>query len=299
MKYLAGIVGTYLTLALLAACGQGASVPLLSTPRSVAIPLAQATARVTSASVHAAAGPNLYVANFAGKVTIYAPGSESVLRTIVRGVNSPYALAFDTSRNLLVGDIGPHLVRVYAPGGERPLRTISHRVVDPQALALDSSGNLYVSNFCCNNTITVYAAGSAQLSRRISQGINEPGELAFDGPGNLYVPNLGNSTVTVYAPGTNNVLRTITQGVNHPTALAFDASGNLYIANIGNDTVTVYARGSTLLRTISRGVSPPDVASDRSGNLYVPQHFGNQYRNALCCRHHEYVAEDFPGDFYA
>jgi YVTN family beta-propeller protein len=42
-----------------------------------------------------AAGSNLYVANANNDtVTVYAPGSNTVLRTISQGVSSPYTLKF-------------------------------------------------------------------------------------------------------------------------------------------------------------------------------------------------------------
>jgi len=40
--------------------------------------------------------------------------------------------------------------------------------------------------------------------------------------------------------------------------LAFDRAGNLYASNYTTDTVTVYPPGgSSLLRTISKGISAP------------------------------------------
>jgi DNA-binding beta-propeller fold protein YncE len=89
------------------------------------------------------AGPNLYVANYLGYVTVYAPGSGSVLRTIKKGVNGPYALAFDGSGNLYVANCGLNC------GGMR------------------------------KGTATVYSAGRNKLLRTISQGVDQPHALAF------------------------------------------------------------------------------------------------------------------------
>jgi hypothetical protein len=49
--------------------------------------------------------PKISVANYGGAtVTVYAPGSKSVLRTISKGVRSPYVVAFDNSGDLYVAN---------------------------------------------------------------------------------------------------------------------------------------------------------------------------------------------------
>lgn len=103
-------------------------------------------------------------------MTVYAPGTTSVLRAISQGLNNPDSLAFDRSGNLYVANRGGNS----GSGGD---------------------------------TVTVYAPGSTSVLRTISQGLNGPVALAFDRTGNLYVANYSN--VTVYAPGSTSVLRTI------------------------------------------------------------------------------------------
>ena len=97
----------------------------------------------------------------ASTVTVYAPGSKNVLRTISQGVNAPYALAFDGSGDLYVANANANTVTVYASGGGTVLRTISKGVKYPDALAFDSYGNLYVAN-ASGYTVTVYAPGSTK-----------------------------------------------------------------------------------------------------------------------------------------
>jgi sugar lactone lactonase YvrE len=74
---------------------------------------------------------SLYVANCGfncgtktGSVTVYAPGSGSVLRTISQGVSVPNALGFDGSGNLYVVNYNK-TVTVYASGSTSVLRTRS------------------------------------------------------------------------------------------------------------------------------------------------------------------------------
>jgi DNA-binding beta-propeller fold protein YncE len=119
-----------------------------------AIAAAQSAA-TDSTSLPATVGAKLYVANGgASTVTVYAPDSKKLLRTISQGVVKPTALAFDGSGNLYVANCGSYCggkgsngtVTVYAPGKAKVLRTISQGVSSPQALAFDGSGNLYVAN---------------------------------------------------------------------------------------------------------------------------------------------------------
>jgi DNA-binding beta-propeller fold protein YncE len=311
MKKLWSFAGACFSAALLAACGGTSNG--LSTPVSVApqIGAHQSSARITSRPV--TEGPNLYIANGgypANTVTVYAPGSNSVLRTISQGVYQPQALAFDVGGNLYVANYGcfsgpscsptvPSTVTVYAPGSTSVLRTISQGVNTPAALAIDGTGNLYVANPADYpskgpSTVTVYAPGSNTVLRTISQGVDFPDALALDGSDNLYVANTNANTVTVYASGKTSILRTITQGVADPLALALDASQNLYVANCGKclssgtDTVTVYAPGrKNVLRTISDDVNRPNaLAFDASGSLNVANY---GCPSPFCRKIHEYA----------
>ena len=225
-------------------------------------------------------------------VTVYAPGSESVRRTITAGLTLPAALAFDGFGNLYVANNGGYTVTVYAPRSKNVLRTISQGVQSPAALAFDRNGNLYVANQGNNgfNTITVYAPGETTVMRTISQGIFFPVALAFDSSQNLYVVNCGEcygssggDSVTVYARGSNTLMRTLSD-VNVPYALTFDDTGDLYVANFGcpstyckkyheyaHSTVTVYHPGSnTKFRTIREGLRYPiRLAFNELGDLVV------------------------------
>lgn len=89
---------------------------------------------------------NLYVANtyanevaFQGtgnSVTVYAPGSTSVLRTVTQGIQTPVALGFDDAGDLYVANRGNSTVTEYAPGSTSVSRTIFRGINDPAAVAL-------------------------------------------------------------------------------------------------------------------------------------------------------------------
>ncbi len=195
-------------------------------------------------------------------VTVYAPGSTTVLRTISQGISEPNAAAFDGSGNLYVANTAwvrndQASVTVYAPGSGSVLRRIVKRGFFPTKLALDGSGNLYVAwvtprdKDITGGEVTVYAPNSTSVLRTMPYAHQEPLALAFDTTGNLYVLLMpcvayGLGSVVVYAKGTTTVLRTISQGL--PTDLTVDGAGNLYVY-IGSQ-IKIYAPGSTSVRRI-------------------------------------------------
>lgn len=137
---------------------------------------------------------NLYVANVfggtedcgstpGGTVTVYAPGSESVLYTIGAndGICFPGRLAVDGENNLYVANGPPGTetlgsVTVYAPGGKL-LRTITVGINAPDAIALDAAANVFVANTGAN-TVTEYRSGTSSLLRTISDGVQYPEAIA-------------------------------------------------------------------------------------------------------------------------
>ncbi len=219
--------------------------------------------------------PNLYVAD-ASAITVYAPGSTSVHRTIP-GV-WPTSLGFDKRGNLYVADLPPGgspVVLVYAAPSSRVLRLIYQDIVIPRALAFDAADSLYVGDDFAG--VTIYKPYSTRLTRRISS-VFYPLSLTFDASGNLYVGNTSGpygggepDSVVEFPHGATAYSRTIIKGIALPVAVITDASGNLFAANQSSNDVTVYAPGATSpLRTIRKGIKLPSaLAFDGSGNLYV------------------------------
>lgn len=209
-------------------------------------------------------------------VSVFAPKSRALVRTITDGIFEPLALAVDRSDNLYVanGHNGYDAnIATYPPGSGTASRTITDGIYDPESLAFDSSGNLYVGNGLYADSVTVYSPSGALL-RTIADGVRDPQSIALDKRDDLFVANTEDGagrTVTVYAPGKTRLAQTITDGIDCPQSLAIDSIGHLYVANNANGTATVYAPGTRkLLRTISKKVGAPwVVAVDSSDNLYL------------------------------
>lgn len=88
------------------------------------------------------AAGNVYVANCGsgcfegytgGDVTVYAPGSKSVLRTIDKNGPYPHSLAFSPTGNLFVAN--EKSIAVYEMGTKKRLRMITKGVTNPFSLA--------------------------------------------------------------------------------------------------------------------------------------------------------------------
>ena len=270
--------GAFLTAALLVACG-GSSSNHLTPASNAKLSVAQSMV-VAVTSRPAVASPNLYVANQdVSTVTVYAPGSQNVLRTISQGVSVPGALALDHSGLYVAnGDsfaIKVHRrsvpidsITVYDTTANKLLRTITEGIKNPNALALDRSAILRVNYG--NASVTAYKPRMNRPFLTISNGVGEPDALAVDAS-YIYIANAGYNNVKAYARSRSHAGLGISDGIKLPVALAIDGSGNLYVANHDNSTVTVYApRKTSVLRTISAGVRKPKaLIFGRSGNLFV------------------------------
>ncbi|MGA8534186.1 MAG: NHL repeat-containing protein [Candidatus Tumulicola sp.] len=216
---------------------------------------------------------NLYVADLSA-ITVYAPGSDSPLRSIPH--LEPSAIALDGSGNLYVANIptkGSGDVTVFRAAKSSILRKISNGVADPRALTFDAAGNLYVANSYFR--VAEYAPGKTAPERDFK--VFYPAALAFDHSGNLYAASdpspyggKGHSKILVFGPE-GKLLRTIVNGLHSPVALAFSSVGNLFVANYDANTITIYAPGKiSVARTISQGIKGPyALVFDGSGSLYV------------------------------
>jgi sugar lactone lactonase YvrE len=212
-------------------------------------------------------------------LTLYAPKSEKLYRTIETSYKGPGQVAFDHSGNAYVDNNGS--IDVYAGHSAKRIRTIKSA---EGTLAFDAAGNLYsgqLKNFNSLGRVLVYPSGAGSPAYIIKKGIYDPEALTTDSAGNLYVANTHHNDIVVYASGSREPSRTITiaTGLDAPQAIAFDSGANLYTANSSASTVTVYGPGSnTVLRTITAGVlTPMALAFDPDGNLYVANYYDNLY----------------------
>ena len=165
-----------------------------------------------------------------------ANGSASPVKTISgtnTGLNMPYQVAFDGSKNIyVVNGNGSGSVVEYAAGASgnaTPIATIAGNATGldgPEALAVDSTGRIYVGN-SATNTITVYPPGSTgnAVPSAVIQGSSydfliDQALIAVDASNDLYVFGRSNE-VEVFAPVTGSPQSPIRTITGSSTGLAY------------------------------------------------------------------------------
>ncbi|HTK07122.1 MAG TPA: NHL repeat-containing protein [Ktedonobacteraceae bacterium] len=270
---------------------------------------ATSLSRPTGATVDSSG--NLYIADANNnRVLYYTAGSTTATRVYGQGgsfttansvsitansLNTPSAVAIDSSGNLYIADTNNNRVLYYAAGSTTATRVYGQ-------------GGSFTSNAANNGGVT-------------ATSLNAPQGVAVDSSGNLYIADNGNNRVLYYAAGSTTAIRVYGQGgsftsnvannggvtatsLNAPQGVIVDSGGNLYIADANNNRVLYYVAGSTTARrvygqggsfiintansiggvTASSLDQPEGVAVDSSGNIYVADNLNNRvltYQTAL------------------
>ena len=193
-------------------------------------------------------------------------------------LSSPVGLAVDAAGNLYIADSLANRVRCVNPAG-----TI---------------------NTCAGNGKAVYSGDGGQASL---SGLHTPTALAIDLKGNILIADSGNHAIRSIAPnGTiSSFMGTGVQGacddgtlavnckLNAPAGVTVDASGNIFVADTGNGWVRIvtpdgttklyagknnnatalpFGGGDPNLATNTVLFSPTNLATDRTGNVYIVQY---------------------------
>ena len=234
----------------------------------------------------------VFVANYdASDVTSYAlsdNGNAMPKVSISADIRSPQGIAFDSSGNLWVANMGS--VVEFAKS-ELSKASAKPRIVISSAdtfagLAFDPSGNLWVDGYGSNTVVEftkdrLAKSGSPTPNLTISgSDLSSPFGLAFDHSGDLWVGNEGSGVVIDYAK------RELTKS-GSPTprtkfspggaeAVAFDPSGNLWVATGMAASVVEYPRSRLPAASPTEGATlpgsfgePHGVAFDSAGDLWV------------------------------
>ena len=213
-------------------------------------------------------------------------------------LNTPQAVAVDSSGNFYIADTFNNVVRKVSTagiittiagngtagyGGDGSAAT-SAQLNGPQGVAVDSSGNVYV---CDTQNARVRKISGGTISTVAGNGtpgyggdsgpataaqLNVPVNLAVDAAGNLYIADFTNNRVRKVSGGTittvagnglsgysGDGLQATSAQLTGPTDVAVDTAGNLYIADSGNNAVRRVSGG--IVTTVA-GNGIPGVSGD-------------------------------------
>ena len=197
-------------------------------------------------------------------------------------LNTPQAVALDSSGNYYIADTFNNVIRKVTPagvistiagngtagsGGDGGAAT-SAQFNGPQGIAVDSSGNIYVSDtqnarvrkISGGSISTVAGNGTAGYggdgAAATSAELNVPIGLALDAANNLYIADTGNNLIRKVSGGIVSTIAgnglpgaagdggpALSAAVGNPNGLAVDTLGNLYIADGSARVRKVYPTG--------------------------------------------------------
>jgi len=213
-------------------------------------------------------------------------------------LNTPQAVAVDSSGNFYIADTFNNVVRKVSTagivttiagngtagyGGDGSAAT-GAQLNGPQGVAVDSSGNVYVSDTqnarvrkISGGTISTVAGNGTpgyggDNGPATAAQLNVPVNLAVDAAGNLYIADFTNNRVRKVSGGnittvagnglsgySGDGLQATSAQLTGPTDVAVDTAGNLYIADSGNNAVRKVSGG--IITTVA-GNGIPGVSGD-------------------------------------
>ena len=274
--------------------GSAGSKALLGFPTGVAVD--------SSGNVYIADSLNLRIRKLASGGNIstvagngnYSYSGDSGQATSAQ-LNTPQAVAVDSSGNLYIADAANNVVRKVTAGGV--ISTIAGngtagsagdgsaatgaQLNHPQGIAVDANGGIYISDTqnarvrkISNGAInTVAGSGTAGFGgdggAATSAQLNIPAGLAVDGAGNLYIADFSNNRVRKVTSG--GIITTLAGNglagysgdggaaanaqLTTPAGVATDSSGNVYIADRGNNAVRVVNSSGIISTAAGNGLA--------------------------------------------
>ena len=208
---------------------------------------------------------------------------------VVKQLNRPYGIAFNSRGEMIVSERDGHQVSVFDVGG-RKIRTFGsyddrpEQMISPTGIAVDDTDNIYVSS---EHKLQKFTS-SGELIKCI--GGRGRKEAEFDDPcgvtihsNQVYVCDRDNHRIQVFDLDLNYIGSIGSRGrgrgeFTHPCDVAFDTAGNMYVVEWGNDRVQVMDSSGQFIRMFGQEgegtLSVPTALHIADKYVYV-SHFGN------------------------
>ena len=225
-----------------------------------------------------------------------APNDWTMTLTITGGgLNSPTALAIDSSSNVWVADYNGGL-SAFGPQGAALSSTAygTSILAECFGLTIDTSGNIWVTNFeapANRGSISKFLGTSSgtpgtPVKNIVSNtyyfadaSIDFPTALATDttsgtGNGDIGIANFASSSATIYNPTANSFIVIASGSTSEAAGVAFDSSHGLWVSNQGNGTVTHVSSSGTILAQPACCDGAEGIALDSNGNAWIANYSG-------------------------
>ena len=205
----------------------------------------------------------------------------------ISGVNSPWGVAVNQKREILVAERYGHCISIFSPTGEK-LRSFGSQgsgqgqFYEPRGVVVDDDGNILVAD--CNYCIQTFSPNLKFLKSVGSRGSNR---LQFNYPSSAAIPptaekiavvDLCNKRVQILNPDLTFHSSIGSQGrgngqFNRPQDAAFDSAGNMYVTD---DHIQVFNPEGKYLRQFGKKGKgdgelnyPTGICIDSDDTVYV------------------------------
>jgi hypothetical protein len=191
------------------------------------------------------------------------------------GIGPVQAIAFDQSGNAwIAGSSG--VAKFNSVGAQAPNSPFTDAALSGgKSLAIDNIGDAWVINDGTAGSVIEFDSQGNVLSPQsgYTNGITHPSSVSVDGSGNVWVGNVDGEVIELSSKD-GSLLRSMTVPNNRPSgdlyegAVVEDGSGHAWRNDAsGKDVLPSHSNVSGDLP--SSGVTPPTLAIDQSGNLWV------------------------------
>jgi hypothetical protein len=191
------------------------------------------------------------------------------------GIGAVQAIAFDQSGNAwIAGSSG--VAKFNSVGVQAPNSPFTDAALSGgKSLAIDNTGNAWVINDGTAGSVIEFDSHGNVLSPQsgYTNGITHPSSISADGSGNVWVGNV-EGAVNELSGKDGSLLRSMTVPTSRTSddlyegAVVEDGSGHVWRNDAsGKDVLPSHSNVSGDLP--SSGVTPPTIAIDQSGNLWV------------------------------
>jgi streptogramin lyase len=211
------------------------------------------------------------------------------------GMASPASVSIAASGDVWVSNYF-NTISEFSPAGATlfPAGISGSGINQSYGMALDANGNAWIANEQTNpdngngDVAELNSSGAVLESNLTTGGIDFPIAVAADANGNIWFADYGDSKVTVLSDTGTAVSSAPGWGgtsLAFPDAVAIDADHNAWVANqAGELPITkISPDGSTATNYECNCNGASGVATDRSGNVWIANYYGNTVSAVNTC----------------